>query len=193
LKDSSTIQLAIKKSEDPPAAWVHNECHIGSQISLCCGGDFFYDGSRRSLADLLLIAGGVGITPVASIVQHAIELREESDKNQTSPAVNQIVLLYSAVEKDELLFENRFRSLSARHPFFQANFYITGKNYNGCVPEGFHFGRIHNSLLRQTVQSLDRSHLLCYVCGPPPMTDSIFAALKESRVDDSRILCEKWW
>jgi ferredoxin-NADP reductase len=25
LKDSSTIQLAIKKSEDPPAAWVHNE------------------------------------------------------------------------------------------------------------------------------------------------------------------------
>jgi ferredoxin-NADP reductase len=110
LKDSSTIQLAIKKSEDPPAAWVHNECHIGSQISLCCGGDFFYDGSRRSLADLLLIAGGVGITPVASIVQHAIELREESDKNQTSPAVNQIVLLYSAVEKDELLFEVRFKA-----------------------------------------------------------------------------------
>lgn len=75
-------------------------------MSIRCGGDFFYDESRGSSSnDLLLIVGGVGITPVASIVQHAVELREKSDKEETVPAVNQIVLLYSAVETGEFLFE----------------------------------------------------------------------------------------
>ena len=44
--------------------------------------------------------------------------------------------LYMSLDKQ--FFQNRFRSLSASHPFFQVNFYITGKKYNGCVPEGFY-------------------------------------------------------
>jgi len=40
----------------------------------------------------------------------------------------------------------------------------------------------------------DRSGTVCYVCGPPAMTDSFVDFLSSrSGMDRSRVLCEKWW
>lgn len=40
----------------------------------------------------------------------------------------------------------------------------------------------------------DRESTVCYVCGPPQMTDEIVAMLrKQEGMNESRVLCEKWW
>ena len=61
------------------------------------GGDFFFDPSDVTTANcpLLLLAGGVGINPLASIVFEMCE----------SKLNNNIVLLYSAKTDEELLFK----------------------------------------------------------------------------------------
>lgn len=40
----------------------------------------------------------------------------------------------------------------------------------------------------------DRSGTVCYVCGPPAMTDDFAAHLKQQvGMAEERVLCEKWW
>ena len=43
-------------------------------------------------------------------------------------------------------------------------------------------------------QASDRSSTVCYVCGPPQMTDETVALLrKQPGMAEERVLCEKWW
>ncbi|CAK1354245.1 unnamed protein product [Cercospora beticola] len=40
----------------------------------------------------------------------------------------------------------------------------------------------------------ERSGTVCYVCGPPKMTDEVVDFLKGLEgMDERRVLCEKWW
>ena len=40
----------------------------------------------------------------------------------------------------------------------------------------------------------DRSRTICYVCGPPNMTDDFVAYLvRQQGMAEERVLCEKWW
>lgn len=66
---------------------------------------------------------------------------------------------------------------------------------------GIHPRRMHKQDLRDavSVSRLDRGKqsTVCYVCGPPNMTDEVVGVLNEMLGDDddarSRILYEKWW
>ena len=97
-------------------------------MSVRCGGDFFYDGSGQDCSgDLLLVAGGVGITPIASIARHAVDLQEKLKKQNKRSSSKKVVLLYSAVETGEFLFEVQCVSqdigLSKKHyDFFSESF-----------------------------------------------------------------------
>ena len=40
----------------------------------------------------------------------------------------------------------------------------------------------------------DRQGTVCYVCGPPRMTDEFVAFLsRQEGMSEQRVLCEKWW
>ena len=78
------------------------QCQVGSKVSLRVGGDFYYDPSKEEQKrTLVLIAGGVGINPIFSIVQHLSNLGSR---------VNTVVL-YSAASMKELIFKVRFPQL----------------------------------------------------------------------------------
>ena len=64
-----------------------------------------------------------------------------------------------------------------------------------CFVNAFsgHHGRISDSSLKEAVSSLDRSHLTCYICGPPPMIKHVTDILHRLNIGDSRIHFEKWW
>lgn len=39
-----------------------------------------------------------------------------------------------------------------------------------------------------------RAELLCYICGPPPMTDYLVDMVRrEEGILSGQVLCEKWW
>jgi len=40
----------------------------------------------------------------------------------------------------------------------------------------------------------DRQGTVCYVCGPPRMTDEFVGFLsRQNGMSEERVLCEKWW
>ena len=67
------------------------------------GGSFFFDPSPGDLSsDLILIAGGVGINPLYSIVQHVADCISRDLPNKYT---GKTILLFSAKNVDELLFK----------------------------------------------------------------------------------------
>lgn len=70
-------------------------------MSLKVGGDFFYEPILKNCKDILLVAGGVGINPLYSILQEI----EDSFGVDTSGNDVTLKLLYSASSLDELIFK----------------------------------------------------------------------------------------
>jgi hypothetical protein len=56
-------------------------------------------------------------------------------------------------------------------------------------------GRISAAAISTALSGLQRSPLHCYVCGPPPMLDTMVDILTSDQcsVDSGRIHFEKWW
>lgn len=66
------------------------------------GGNFYFDPKfGEPNPDLLLIAGGVGINPLYSIIRHVADICSDLNSEYTGKAT----LLFSAQNTDELLFK----------------------------------------------------------------------------------------
>ena len=64
------LRLAVKASRHPPAAWCHARAEPGKRVKVRPGGSFFFDPAQgRGLRNLVLVAGGIGINPLYSILQ----------------------------------------------------------------------------------------------------------------------------
>ena len=84
------------------------QCKIGDKLRIRVGGDFFYAPPMLNGVDnLLLLAGGVGINPLLSMLQHHVWLLSKMDDhhdNRTHPT-GAVQLLYSAKNENELIFK----------------------------------------------------------------------------------------
>ena len=63
-----TIELAVKEADNPVTRFIHGEAAVGDTLYVDGGqGDVYY---AREMGDsLVLIAGGIGITPLISMVR----------------------------------------------------------------------------------------------------------------------------
>lgn len=174
----TAISLAVKRDDGgahPVTAWLHDEARAGDSVEIALGGDFhFAPGEADSVT---LIGGGIGLTPLMSVVRAVDEL---------SPATR-LALLYSASEPSELLFRRELESIAARNPRIRCEFTITrptAEDWRGRT------GRVSAEMMREAKIETDS---LCFICGPPAMIADMAAALEEIGVPRSRIRYERWW
>ncbi|SNY64478.1 2Fe-2S iron-sulfur cluster-binding protein [Paractinoplanes atraurantiacus] len=116
---------------------------------------------------LLLIAGGIGITPLISVLIAA------ADDCHTGP----ITLLLGARSKAEVPFERELKELAARLPGLRTELYLTETGGRG---------RIDIEALRPHVAGVARVHL----CGPAPMMRDLLGALADLGVPRDRVHTE---
>ena len=83
---------------------------MGQGVEVQVGGSFFLSGDdmRRPL---LFIAGGIGITPIASMVAHLVAAGPAPDQ-AWQPQRPAALLLYSAGTADELVFKQELLELA---------------------------------------------------------------------------------
>ncbi|KAJ8267322.1 hypothetical protein COCON_G00124940 [Conger conger] len=169
LRREGVIELAVKYTTHPPAHWIHHSCRLDSEVEVRVGGDFFFDPSPGGGAvDLLLVAGGVGINPLAKTAQ-------------------------------DLLFQSSIVEACEEFPGrFSCDFHLThqSEEVEPQLQPYISGGRISEQVLREHLESLagaGRRETLCYLCGPPPMIESVSGHLQRLGVPPHRVLFEKWW
>lgn len=154
---------------------LHATVRAGSTLTINRpAGQFVYpQGDDRPL---VLIAGGIGITPLLSMLRHAVA---------AAPA-RPITLLYSARGQLDVAFHSELRVLAERHPQVRVAITLT----QATEPTRLRTGRLDAAMVRQFVSSPADS-IFC-LCGPGPMIADLRAALAGLGVPAGQVRYEQF-
>lgn len=128
----------------------------------------------RDAPALLFIAGGVGITPLMSMLRH---LRDSQDARP-------VVLLYGNQKEQDIIFREELEAMPPN---------VTVTHVLSSPPEGWQgpSGYVTGDVIRQHAgEVLDRADV--YICGPPPMMDALVPVLGDLGIPDDRIRFERF-
>jgi ferredoxin-NADP reductase len=171
-----SIELAIKASSHHPVArWAHEQASVGDRVRITQGqGPFVY--LPEMSENVVLIGGGVGVTPLLSIFRHVRDARLPT----------RVHLLYSVSDSREILFHPELDAAPHTHPNLHVAITVTQPDpaWHGLT------GRIDPVKLRTLEVPNDT---LYYLCGPKGMVEDMSTLLHDMGVPMSRIIFEKWW
>ncbi len=169
------VELAIKYSESNPVTrYLHGQASVGNRLYLDGGyGECCYEPGMAG--SLVLIAGGIGLTPLMSIIRYA---------TGATPDVT-VTLLYAATSSEEHLFRDELEGIAARNPRFRCEFFVTRGVSDGTLRVGH--------IDQDALQAVVHQGAVYFVCGPGPMIDSTVDLLTRMGVQPERICFERWW
>ncbi|KAK2045291.1 NADH-cytochrome b-5 reductase [Colletotrichum somersetense] len=222
LPSSAYLELSVQYSpSNPPAIWLwghpvdgndaghdHNSEKEPVQLRVRVGGSFVWPPRSIDLAPVrrvVLVAGGVGINPLMSILSHLAE--SGGDRYD-------VQLLYSTktpaagLESGKILFLNRLAAIYGREKIQgQLKLFLTHipgiheavETVLPCNDIDVPFRR-HRMTLEDIAEALgpkeEHKHAVVYVCGVPTMTDEFVGKLTSPDglgLGREQIFCEKWW
>jgi predicted ferric reductase len=135
--------------------------------------------SNAETKKFLLIAGGIGITPLFAMLESA----GSTDAD--------VVLLYAARNPKSLTFVQEIRRLTAEHPKARAVYFVSeGDDQPTETGVSLQKGFIHEATIRRMVP--DAAERDVFVCGPPGMMRVIDTALHAIGIPPHRIHDERF-
>jgi glycine betaine catabolism B len=162
------LEYAVRRSESPykrAFAALHPSDSVGVFGPL---GDFVLRETRPAV----LLAGGIGITPLKGMAEYA------ADKALPIP----IRLVYSNRTQDEIPYRAELEALERQNPRFRVLHTLTRSTGDGWPGS---LGRINADLLREaTGDVVDPVH---YLSGTPSMVAGTWRLLRDLGVSDDDI------
>jgi 3-ketosteroid 9alpha-monooxygenase subunit B len=162
------LRVAVKRVREGIASnWINDSLAVGDELECLPPSGVFTPKSFDD--DLLLFAGGSGITPVLSILKSALAI-----------GTGQIVLVYANQRENAVIFAAQLREL------VEAN------------PERLHVvhwlesvqGLPSRALLRAFIAPY--SSYTAFLCGPSPFMETVTHALRDCGVPPARIHIERF-
>ncbi len=168
------IEITVKREDHGLVSrYLHDEIRAGATLDLSApSGTFTFTGREHD--SIVLIAGGVGITPMMSVVRGLTDRKWAGD----------IFLLISHRTPSDYIFREEIEGLRQRH----ANLRVitTMSRPDGAWP-GL-TGRVTKDLISQSVPDIASRRV--HICGPVPMMDDVKAMLVELQVPPEQIKIE---
>ncbi|MDH5484079.1 MAG: 2Fe-2S iron-sulfur cluster-binding protein, partial [Gammaproteobacteria bacterium] len=129
---------------------------------------------------IVLIGGGIGITPMLSMLNSVLE----------SGSKREIWLYYGVSNGNEQIMKTHLQSLATRHDNFHLHVCYSAPNESDVAGVDYqHRGFVDIPLLRNTLKLMRYQF---YVCGPRPMMESLVPGLEEWGVDRADIYYESF-
>ncbi len=177
------LRLSIKReaANDAGAAphglisnWLHDTVEEGTLLELSPPfGDFVLHDGRET--PVVLISGGVGLTPMVSMLNHLV--REQPQRR--------VSFIHAARHRGVHALNSHVREIAAQHPQVAIKVFYE-RVVSGDRPgiDYDHAGRIDLAAIRDAVLLPEADY---YLCGPVPFMQAMLAALRAEGVAADRI------
>ena len=162
--------------------FMHDDVKEGDILDcLAPAGDFFLDLTHRS--PIVLIAGGIGLTPMVAMLNAVAEHGFDRE----------VWLFYGVRDVNEQVMVDHLTEVARQYPNqFRFNMCYSGTDISTLPPDpdiSRHGERVSVDLFKRTLPS---SNFNYYICGPPPLMDSITHGLREWGVPDGYVHFESF-
>lgn len=159
------------------SSYFHNELVEGSLVDVKAPtGKFYLDMSQNS--PVTLIAGGVGLTPLLSMLNAVAQ----------AGFGREVRFFYGVRNTDEHIFKEHLLGLARDFENRLRLDVCYSQLAEDALPKGgpahYHAGIVSVDLLKRLLPS---NNYEFYVCGPPPMMTAIIGGLSDWGVPDSKI------
>lgn len=137
--------------------------------------------NTKSNLKVLMIAGGIGITPFISMIRSATE--EQSQKK--------ITLLFSCRSQDDIPYLDELMRLSQINRNLRVGCFISSGPVEKLTGTNVAQGRIDEKWLRQVTGGQFFAYSF-YLCGPQGLMTTLTAILRENGVEEEQIFSESF-
>lgn len=169
------IELTVKREQyGVESRHLHDHINRGDLLEISApAGEFFFTGKEAN--GIVLIAGGVGVTPMMSVLRYLTDRSYPKD----------IHLLYAVNSPSDIIFREECTYLARRHPNVQVDVIVRttdGADWTGPV------GLITPDFIEKTIPDIAQHRI--HLCGPVPMMDAAKAALLQLKIPSEQIKTE---
>lgn len=151
-----------------------NRLEVGDVITTGAPYGYFYP-EPDDVTALVLVAGGIGITPCFSIIKDLLEKKDP----------RQIHLLFSNRTEKDIVFEAEINKLSTDYKNFKVTHFITRE-----TPQSVEYqaGRLSGHRMVEETGYLSQPEF--FLCGSIHFTKDLWKDLKSSGVSEARLYTE---
>lgn len=169
------VEISVKREEHGVVSRsLHDTLSEGGGLVVSApSGTFTFNGDGED--SIVLVSGGVGITPMMSVIRYLTDLAWPGD----------IFLLHCCRTTDDFCFRDELEYLQRKHPRLNVTATMTRARGSSWVGPT---GRLSAGLIRECVPDL--AEKLVHLCGPPPMMNALKSTLGELGVPADRIKTE---
>lgn len=170
------LALAPNTPDGVCSNYVHDQLQVGDVVELAppCG-EFTFKAPQHTQGPLVFIAGGVGITPVLSMLHTA--LAEHSDR--------EIIFLQCAINGSVRAFADELATLQSQHSNLKIHLRLSEPNAHDLEKKAHQSQGFIDSALLDELLGNRQSEI--YLCGPTPMLSHVWRLLKARDIADSDI------
>lgn len=167
--DGSTYRISVKRLPGGAVSnYLHDRVAVGDSVELFPpSGHFTLDDSDR---DLVLISGGVGITPTLAMLEQALATERP------------VHFIHAARHGGVHAFRDAIDALAARHPNLKRYYCYEAPRAGDPAPHATGF--LHRELLATWLPAADAMD--AYFLGPKPFMKAVRNALRDLGVPDAR-------
>jgi ferredoxin-NADP reductase len=140
-------------------------------------GNFVFEPSTHK--EIVLCAGGIGITPFMSMVRYATKTQ----------LTNKIALIISARNKDEIPYYAELQDIVLANPHIEITYVLGGEELpQTSQRQSAVSGRVTPELLCAATKEMHKP--IYFICGPPPFMDAVTSMLASQHIPEERVVTE---
>ncbi|XP_068426896.1 cytochrome b5 reductase 4 [Clinocottus analis] len=170
----SDLYLMIKVYPDGVLTPHLNSLHAGGCVSVSGPEGTFSLRPLRDVTHLYLLAAGTGFTPMARLIQLALQDME---------TIRETKLLFLNRREEDILWRQDLDELAARSERFQVEYVLS----DPCESWTGRKGRVDKSMLQDFLNRPDGSKCYVCVCGPTAFTELTIGLLKQQGFSEEEL------
>lgn len=169
--------VTVKREEQGAGSrFLHDQVNVGDTLEVKApSGRFTFTGEESD--NIVLISGGVGITPMMSITRALTDMCWRGE----------IYFVAACRDAEHFIFESELKTLQQQH----VNLHVFAAMSRLEKPhDGYRQGRLNKELLAEWIPDIQSKRI--HICGPPAMMDAVKEMLGKSGVPAENIHTENF-